>query len=144
MSTETTSLDDLEMGDEIAPIERVITREQVVQFLKLGGRWGGATRFNDPEIARREGLPGPIVPGGLSMAFLSQFIARRLPNASLRKLDAVFRQVVLHNAPVHIRGVVTDKKVVDGEPQLELDVLTEDTGGQVLIAAQAVVGFEAT
>ena len=62
-----------------------------------------------------------------------------MPRGRLKKLDVVFRQLVRHDAPIRIGGVVTDKGVVDGEPRLECDVFMEDERGTRLVIGKATV-----
>ncbi len=125
--------EDIEIGDEVGPIERSVTTGQVREFVQVWGARSGASRFTDPNAARAEGLPGAIVPGAMSMALMSQIITGWSPSMVLRKLDVVFRQTVPHNTPLKLQGIVTDKDMVDGHPQLECDVFMEDAEGTPLV-----------
>lgn len=134
--------DDIEIGDEIGPLERVVTTDEVLKFL---GVWGGPSRattpsrFTDETTAKSEGLAGPIVPGIMTMALLSKLLTDWSPTVTLRTIDTVFRQSVLHNVPVQIRGVVTDKSISDGEAQVECDVFIENPQGERAVGAKAIV-----
>ena len=129
--------EDVEIGDVIGPVERVVTGEQVSQFLQIRRPRGGDNRFTDAHAARRDGLPGPMVPGALTMAALSRLITDWSPTVRLRRLDVVFRQVVMHNRRLRLRGVVTDKSVVDEEALIECDLLVENEEGSVLTTGRA-------
>ncbi len=131
--------EDVEMGDEVGPIERTVTTDRVREFVQVWGARPGPSRFTDPDAAKAEGLPGAIVPGAMSMALMSQIITGWSPSMVLRKLDVVFRQMVSHNAPLTLQGIVTDKGVVDGQPQLECDVFMEDAEGTRLVIGKATV-----
>ena len=131
--------EDVEMGDEVGPFERSITTDQVREFVQVWEARSGPSRFTDPDAAKAEGLPGAIVPGAMSMALMSQIITGWSPSMVLRKLDVVFRQMVPHNAPLTLQGIVTDKGVVDGQPQLECDVFMEDAEGTRLVIGKATV-----
>lgn len=133
--------EDVEIGDSIGPLERTVTTEQVREFLGIWRRERNDARFIDAEAARREGLPGPMVPGAINMALLSQLITSWSPWARLKKLDVVFRQVVLHNTPLLVTGLVTDKDVVDGERLLYCDVFIQDAQGGRLVIGQATVSL---
>ena len=131
--------EDVEFGDDIGPVERVVTDDEVKEFLSVRQPHVGPSRFTDAEHARSEGLPGAIVPGAFNMAIMSQLITDWSPSVTLRKLDVVFRQVVPHNKPLKIQGIVTDKNIIDGEAQLECDVYMENEEGTRLLIGKATV-----
>ena len=62
------NFDDVEIGDDIGPVERVVTNRQVRRFLAIRESDPGASRFTDDEFAKGEGLPGAIVPGAMNIA----------------------------------------------------------------------------
>ena len=135
--------EDVDVGYEIGPVERVITDEQVSEFVRFWESEGPRTRFTDPEVAEEFDLPGPIVPGAMNVALLFQLITGWSDTATLRVLDVVFRQVVQHNTPLLLKGIVTGKSVVDGEPRLECDVLIQDEEGVSLVIGKATVALPA-
>ncbi len=139
MSNSALYFEDVEIGDEVGPVERSVTTDQVREFVQVRGAQPGPSRFTDPDTAKAEGLPGAIVPGAMSMALMSQIITGWSPSMVLRKLDVVFRQTVPHNAALKLQGIVTDKGVVDGQPQLECDVFMEDAEGTRLVIGKATV-----
>ena len=130
--------EDLDLGDEIGPLEIEASDAQVATFC---GIWDRETpsRFTDPEMAKKTGLPGPIVPGIMSMAFLSQLITDWAPNVSLKKLDVIFRAPVKHKEPINCRGLVTDKEVRDGEQCVECDLYIETQQGLRAVTGKAIV-----
>ena len=137
------SFENVEVGDDIGPVDRVVTDEQVREFVSIWQQSRGPNRFTDEAVAKKEGLSGPIVPGAMNIAIMSQLLTGWSPAVVLRKLDVVFRQVVPHNAPLQLRGIVTDKRMVDGEPQLECDVMLENDQGDRLIIGKATVALPA-
>ena len=139
MATSEVWFEDVEIGDEIGPQDRVVATADVNHFITLWQAGSGPSRFTDVDIAASEGMPGPIVPGAMNMALMSQVVTRWSPTASLKRLDVVFRQVVLHNRPLRLRGVVTDKAILDGEPRVECDLFMEDEEGTVLVMGRATV-----
>ena len=66
-------------------------------------------RFHDHEEARKEGLPGAIVPGIMSQGILVALIHRWAPARGVRKIDTIFRAPILVDSHPVARGVVTDK-----------------------------------
>ena len=131
--------EDVELGTDLGPIERSVSDRQVVDYVKLGKLRSGPGRFTDAESARREGLPGAIVPGAIIIALMSQLLTGWSRTVRLKTLDVVFRQVVQHNVPLQLTGVVTDKNVVDGEPRIECDVILQGEDGTDLVIGKATV-----
>ena len=131
---------DVEVGDELGPVDKVVSSEDVQLFTRIQREDGGAPKFfTDAEAARREGLPGKIVPGPVSMAFMAQLVVSWSDGGWIRKLDVVFRQTVPHNTPLRVVGVVTDKYQVDDKGHVECDVYVESTEGGRLVGGQAIV-----
>ena len=131
--------EDTHIGDDIGPVRRVVTGEQVREFVRISGPEHGPSRFTDREVARRDGLPGPIVPGAMSVAMMAQLVTGWSSAVALRKVDVIFRQVVLHDAALEIKGIVTDKDVVDGEPRVECDIFVENEEGAQLVIGKATI-----
>lgn len=135
--------DDVDLGDELPSLEREVTDDQVVEFLNItritSSEPGRESRFTSSEVARGEGLPEAIVPGAMNIAIMSTLVTGWSTRAVLRKLDVVFRGMVLHNRPIKLTGLVTDKDVVDGSPQLECDVVMENEEGTPLVIGKATV-----
>ena len=131
--------EDVEIGDELGPLERTVNLEQVQAFLAIRSRTSGPTRFTDDAQARSEGLPGAIVPGAITTALTAQLLTAWSPTVILKKLDVSFRQVVHHNVPLEIKGIVTAKHIVDNEPQVECDVFVENDEGTLHVIGHATV-----
>lgn len=131
--------EDVEIGDDISPMERVVDRDRVVRFLRIRNDVSDPKRFTDDAYARKIGLPGAIVPGGINIAMVSQLLTSWSPMVTLRKLDVVLRQVVPQNRSLLIKGIVTDKNVVRGEHHLACDVFMENEEGTLLVSGQATV-----
>ena len=132
--------DDVDLGDELPSMERQVSDYEVVEFLNIA-RIGEAkeNRFTSAEAAKSEGLPEAIVPGAMNIAIMSTLITSWSPTVTLRKLDVVFRGMVLHNRPIKLTGLITHKDIVDGSPQLECDVVMENEEGTPLVSGKATV-----
>lgn len=133
---------DVEVGDELGPLSKVVSSEDVKLFTQIQRReWEDRAPkfFTDAESARKEGLPGRIVPGPMSMAFMAQLVVSWSDGGWIRKLDVVFRQTVPHNTPLRVVGVVTDKYEVDNKGQVECDVYVESVEGDRLVGGQVIV-----
>ena len=131
--------EDVEIGDDIGPVRRTVTDEQVREFVRIWVPEGHNSRFTGDETARDHGQPAPIVPGAMSMAMVSQILTGWSSTVTLRKVDVIFRQMVLHNTPLNVGGVVTDKGQADGAAHVECDVFIDDVEGNRLVMGQAVV-----
>ncbi|MDA0771209.1 MAG: MaoC/PaaZ C-terminal domain-containing protein [Chloroflexi bacterium] len=132
--------EDVEIGDDIGPVERTVNKDQVVRFLSVHqGRDTGPNRFTSEEAAEKEGLPNAIVPGAMNIAMMSTLLTGWADTARLKKLDVVFRGMVPHNKILTLAGIVTDKNVVDGEARLECDVFLQNDEGTRLIIGNAIV-----
>jgi acyl dehydratase len=141
MSADGVYYDDVDLGDEVGPVVRTVSDDQVIEFTQVWGREEGPTRFTSREKAQSEGLPEAIVPGAMNIAIMSQLITAWSPTVRLVKLDVVFRSPVLHNRPLTLRGMITDKDIVDGEPQIECDVTMENEEGTPNVIGKATVSL---
>jgi acyl dehydratase len=141
MSGDGVYYDDVDLGDEVGPVVRIVSDDQVIEFTQVWGREEGPTRFTSREKAQSEGLPEAIVPGAMNIAIMSQLITAWSPTVRLVKLDVVFRSPVLHNRPLTLRGMITDKDIVDGEPQIECDVTMENEEGTPHVIGKATVSL---
>jgi len=76
--------------------------------IKRFGATTGMTywRFTDHERARASGLPGAIVPGIMSQGILVSLVHRWAPEATVHKIDTIFRAPVLVDSEPVGRGVV--------------------------------------
>ena len=133
--------EDAEIGDDIGPVQRVVSGAQVAEFSRVWRAESEPSRFSDAEVARREGLPGPMVPGAMSVAMLSQLVLGWSTTVTLKKIDVIFRQVVVHGVALTLKGAVTDKGMVDGEPQVECDLTIENSEGATLVIGKATVAL---
>lgn len=131
--------EEVELGEEIGPQECTATVDSVKEFEAALGRGDRPGYFTDPEVAKRQGLPGVIVPGPMSMTFMMRLLSNWADGGWVRKLDAVFRQPVPQNRLLRVWGVVTDKNQECGENRVECDVYVESEEGDRLVGGQAVI-----
>jgi hypothetical protein len=131
--------DDVEIGDNIGPVNRTITGEQVRQFVGVWVSGRDTTRFTGDETVKEHGQPAPIVPGPMNMAVVAQLLTGWSSNVTVRKVDIIFRQMVLHDMPLSVGGVVTDKRLNDGVPEIQSDVFIDDVENNRLVMGNVVV-----
>lgn len=130
---------DVNLGDALPTLVRQPTPEAVRAFVKVWTPERGASRFTDDATAKADGFPKAIVPGILSMSYVSQVILGWADNLELRKLDVIYRGLIFHNEKLTCAGVVTDKQVQDGQPLIHVDLYMERENGERPLTASALV-----
>ena len=126
---------DVELGDEIPREEPDIRMERVREF---AGAVGMTTaRFTDHEGAKKQGLPGAIVPGIMSQALLASAIHRWAPGCEIRKIDTIFRAPIVVDSTATLQGVVTDTHPEDRS--IDIDLTIENEAGETRVIGTAVV-----
>jgi hypothetical protein len=115
------TIDDVEFGAELEPFVPDTSLAATGAVADAVG-WGRGGRFKDHDQARKEGLPGALVPGIMAMGFLTSLIHRWSPAARVQRIDTVFRAPLLADQPCTLSAVVTDIDVDGGIVQLDLTV----------------------
>jgi len=132
--------DEIELGDEIGPVEKIATDDEVADFCDV---WGAPkpNRFTDTETAAKSGMPGTIVPGIMTMAMMAQLLTDWGGPGSIKDLDLVFRQPVPHNRPLTLAATITDLREEDGENLVECDILMTGAKGERYVGGKAIVAL---
>ncbi len=135
-----TYFEDVELGDQIGPVETIATTEGVSDFC---GVWSPPTpnRFTDIETALQSGMEGPIVPGIMAMAMMAQLLTDWAGPDAIRDLDVVFRQPVPHNRPLTLEATITDLRRENGLNVAECDILMLGAKGERHVGGRAVVSL---
>jgi acyl dehydratase len=139
VSTVVEYFDDIEVGDELEELEICPTTADVIRYVKVARMESG--RFTDDEYARQEGLPGAIIPGNMSLGFLSRMLTDIFPKGTLKSLTANFRATVPHNVPLICGGVVTEKQDKDGDHVIFCDVLLTNEEGDRYVQGTATIAL---
>jgi len=129
---------DVEFGMELEPFEPDTSLPAVRAFANAVG-WGGGGRFNDHDKARKEGLPGALVPGIMAMGFLTTMIHRWSPAAKVERIDTVFRAPLLADEPCTLSAVVTDIDEDTGHVELDLAVKNAANENRVFGTARVLL-----
>ncbi len=129
--------DDVFEGDELGPEDFFLAKDQVRAYARANDIW--FPRFTDDEGARREGLPGMIAPGNMSMGLLTRLIDDWCGPGTLRRLGTTFRGLVLPERTIRMHGAVTQKD--ETTRTVELDVWIESDEGERLVIGTATVGL---
>lgn len=122
-------------GDELPTREFLLSKDQVRAYARAAHQW--APRFTDDEGARREGLPGMITPGNMSMGLLTSFVEAWAGPGTLRRLGTTFRGLVLPGRTVRLCGLVT--QCVAAARTVEIDVWLETEDGERAVIGTATV-----
>ncbi len=131
------TLDDVEFGENLPAFQPDTSLANVKRFAVAAG-WN-TPRFTDHEAARREGLPGALVPGIMSQGFLSAMIHRWAPSAEVRLVDTIFRAPCVVDETYHINGVVTDIDEEAGEVEIDLTVTNDAQETRVFGTAKVLI-----
>ena len=124
---------DVEFGAELPTFAPDTSLDATRRFGQHVG-WN-TPRFTDHEGARKEGLPGAIVPGVMSQGFLGAMIHRWAPEAEIVAIDTVFRAPVLVDHPHTITGVVTD--IDEDAGTVEIDITVANEAGETRVFGTA-------
>lgn len=131
--------EDVEVGDEIEELEICPSTADVVRYVQVARMESG--RFTDDAYARREGLAGAIIPGNMSLGFLSRMLAEFFPRGTIMTLTANFRATVPHNTPLICSGVVTEKQEQDGANVVFCDLMLSNEEGDRYVQGTAQVAL---
>lgn len=128
-------LGDVEFGEDLPAFIPDTSLETGAKFARLVG-WDGP-RFTDHEAAKKEGLPGAMIPGILSQGYLVAMIHNWAPPAEIIKVDTIFRAPVMADDDHTITGVVTD---IDEDTALvEIDLTVSNGKGETRVFGTASV-----
>jgi len=128
---------EVEEGDELPTCTRFLAKDEVRAYARATGMY--FPRFTDDEGARREGLPGMIAPGNMSMGLITTFVESWAGAGSLRRLGTTFRGLVLPDGTIRLCGTVTQKDEATNSG--EIDVWMENDEGERLVIGTATVGL---
>jgi acyl dehydratase len=131
--------EDIEIGDELEELEICPTTEDVKRYVVVARM--NNLRFTDDAYAKGEGLPGAIIPGNMSLGFLSRMVAEFFPLGTVVNLTANFRATVPHNVPLICGGVVTEKQEKDGENIVFCDLQLTNEDGDRYVQGTAQVAL---
>ena len=135
--------EETELGDELGPLVKEPTREQIRDYVSLSEIRLGGSPAKRP--AQGEGLRGIIVPGNMSMSFLSQLLTDWAGmDGRLAKLEVNFPQDGGAGRQAGVQGVVTDMQEVDGQNVVTLDAFIENQKGERPIQGIAEVVLPST
>ena len=129
--------DEIEPGDDLPPNSVHLGKDFVAAYARELDM--AFPRFTDDEGARREGLPGQIAPGNMTLALLARSVLAWAPGARLLRLGTTFRGLALAGTTVQLQGTVTEKD--DDARTVECDLWMENDEGDRLVIGTATVAL---
>ena len=118
-------IEDVELGDELPEERPDVSLDTVRRFVKAAQM--DFPRFTDHEWARKEGLPGAVIPGIMSQGQLAAMIHRWAPGCTILRIDTVFRTPMVVGTAVVCQGAVTGIND-DDTVEIDLTILSEESG----------------
>ena len=130
---------DVQIGTSIGPEPIVVSKEQARQYSRDCGF--AAPRFMDDEGAKKEGLPGMILPGNMSLAILTRLVTDWIgaSGARLIRIGTTYRVPVQPDKNLSLQGFVTN--MYPDTRQIEIDVWIENEEAERLVTGTATVEF---
>lgn len=133
------SFEKIVVGSEIPSLVKRPTTQQLVMWAGASGDYNPI--HYDKDFARSRGLPGVVVHGQLSTAFICQMLSDwHGKNGSLKKLNVGYKGLGFPGDTLTCHGVVKDKSSA-GENLVTLDVWVENQRGEKTVAGTATVSL---
>jgi len=137
---------DLEVGHNLPAWSKLMTQEWMTKYndLRLSSRVGkrvsaGKNIHTDAEVARSQGLPGPVADGMMSTAMLSAMLVDVFGEGFLRGGSLATRYIKMTFAgdKLTLRAFVREKLSEGARARLYLDVWCENQNGEKLTVGTA-------
>ncbi len=132
--------EDIEAGSELPALVKYPTTMQLVKYAGASGDYYQI--HYDKDFALASGLPGVIVHGWLTLAFLGQMLTDWLgEGGTLVKLNGSYRGINKVNEDIICNGKVAKKYVEAGRNLARLDIWAENPQGEKTVTGFAVVAL---
>ena len=132
--------EDVTEGEEITPLVKQPATTQLVMWAGASGDYNPI--HYDKDYALKQGLPGVIVHGQLSGAFLGQMLADWMGNKGyLKKLSLSYKCMNLPGEPLTCRGTVTRKCIEESRKLISLKIWVEKPEDEKSLTGTAVVAL---
>ncbi len=130
--------EDIQEGGELPGLVKLPTTMQLVKYAGASGDYYQI--HYDKDFAVASGLPGVIVHGWLTLAFLGQMITDWLgEKGTLVKLNGSYRGMNKVNEDIICNGRVTKKYIEDGRHLVRVEIWAENPQGEKTVTGFAVV-----
>jgi acyl dehydratase len=133
-----TYFEDVEVGQEIPPLEKHPTTQQLVKYAGASGDFYQI--HYDKDFAMQNGLPGVIIHGALKNAFLGHLMTDFAgEHGWLKKLAVQYRGMDVPGVKLVCRGRVTKKYVENGHHLVDCEIWLENEKGEKTTPGSATV-----
>jgi len=132
---------DAHIGDTLGPVHQFVSKDQCRAYANSAGL--PAARFTDDEGARKEGLPGMILPGNMSLGLLSKLVTDWIGpegGGRMTRLSTTYRVPVEPDHTLTLQGFITH--TTEAERTAEIDVWIENEDAERLVTGTATVQFD--
>jgi acyl dehydratase len=130
--------EDVEVGYEIAPLEKNPTTQQLVKYAGASGDFYQIHYDKDFALANK--LPGVILHGALKNGFLAQLMTDFAGEMGwLRKLSVQYRGMDVPGVKIVCKGRVAKKYVEGADHMVDCDIWLENTKGEKTTPGTATV-----
>ncbi len=133
------TFEDIHVGDTLGPLEMFLSKDQSRNYARTFAM--DAPRFTDDEGARKEGLPGMIIPGNMSLGLLTKLVTDWIGTSGARvtRIGTTYRVPVQPDHTLTLNGFVTTAE--PKERIAEIDVWIENEEAERLVTGTATVQF---
>jgi acyl dehydratase len=130
--------EDVDVGDEIPPLSKVVKREEVKAYADASGDQNPL--HQDDDFARAVGFPGIIAHGMFSMAHLTKAITDWLGDpGALRSIKVQFRAVVFMEETLVAKGTVISLDPSTRRATLSVTAEVDRAGARQLVIKNSQV-----
>lgn len=136
------TFDQITIGDTLGPVALTVTKDQCRAYAHLMGFGDIAGRFTDEVAAKKEGLPGIILPGNMSLGIMTKLVTDWIGfagGARLTRLGTTYRVPVQPDHPITLHGFITHTNPENRSA--EIDVWIENEDAERLVIGTATVEF---
>ena len=139
LETTATTFDQLQIGTAIGPERLFISKDQCRRYARTAHL--EAPRFTDDEGAKKEGLPGMILPGNFSLGLLTRLVTDwiAMSGAKVTRIGTTYRVPVQPDHTLTLQGFVTN--TYPDERSCEIDIWIENEETERLLTGTATVQF---
>ncbi|HEY6394077.1 MAG TPA: MaoC family dehydratase N-terminal domain-containing protein [Candidatus Binataceae bacterium] len=129
----------IQIGDTLGPLGVLVSKDQARNYARACRL--EAPRFMDDEGARKEGLPGMILPGNMSLGLLTKLVTDWIGSngAKVIRIGTTYRVPVQPDHKLTLHGFVTH--VTPEDRVAEIDVWMENEDAERLVTGTASVQF---
>ena len=125
------------LGDQIGPINYMISEKDVSDFISINESRDSFKRFTSKKHAETEKFPISIVPGNMHLIVLSDFLISCNDNIVIKKMDMIFRHIMKQNIQLYITGFITNLLIEDNIKTYECDITVKTDENITLIIANS-------